>query len=89
MTAIENWTLVHREMLEHLVYSRIYTWAGEPLRRGVEEGRARFDLEHRRAFVDLQHAGFVCGEHLTEAGRKAARAAGLNPDERLEGHPRP
>jgi hypothetical protein len=85
MTDAMDWGLVHREMLEHVVRGRIYTWAGEPLRRGVEEGHARFDREHRQAFVDLQHGGLVCGEHLTSTGYQAADTWGLNPDEHLKG----
>lgn len=78
-------TPARRVMLEHVLRRRIYTWAGEPLRKGVEEGRARFDREHREAYRDLQRAGLAHGEHITGAGYRAAEDWGLNPDDNLKG----
>lgn len=76
---------IHRMMLEHVVRGRIYTWAGEPLRKGAGAAFERFNREEREAFADLRRAGFVHREHITAAGYRVADAWGLDPDVNLKG----
>lgn len=78
-------TPARREMLEHVVRGRIYTWAGEPLRIGAQPQHERFSPEQLAAWRDLQRAGLVHGEHITGRGYRAADDWGLNPDANLKG----
>ena len=85
----DSWTLTHREMLEHAMRARIYTWAGEPLRRHHPASTERFTPEQRAAWTDLVNGGLVSPggsiASITERGYQAAETWGLNPDQNLKG----
>lgn len=82
---IDSWGVVHREMLEHALRGRVYTWAGEPLRAGADARNERFSPEQQAAWADLLAGGLVIRDSITERGYQAAQTWGLNPDENLKG----
>jgi hypothetical protein len=87
MTESMSWGVLHREMLEHAVRGRVYTWGGEPLRKGAPADLERFTPEHRAAWADLVRGGLVtsASASITERGYMAADTWGLDPDENLKG----
>jgi hypothetical protein len=91
MTESMSWGVFHREMLEHAVRGRIYTWAGEPLRKGAAAHAERFTTEQQAAWADLVRDGLVTSTSasVTARGYMAADTWGLDPDEHLKGRVRP
>jgi hypothetical protein len=72
-------------MLEHALRGRIYTWGGEPLRKGAPADLERFAPEQRAAWTDLVRGGLVIRDGITERGYQAADTWGLDPDVNLKG----
>jgi hypothetical protein len=87
VTEVDSWGVLHREMLEHALRGRIYTWAGEPLRRGAPAVHERFTPELRAAWAELVRGGLVtsASASVTERGYQAADTWGLDPDVNLKG----
>lgn len=70
-------------MLHEVVNERIYTWAGQPIRKYAPPADELFETPLQRAYRDLVDAGYVVGANVTQHGFELAEEWGLRPSEHV------